>query len=157
MLGRQIHDPLGLEGRQGTVEGLGWLDVETTLAPEKRLALTEATDDASNLPVLGYEIHLGRTEGPGTVRPWLQMDHGPDGAVSADGRVRGTYLHGIFGADTYRAHFLERLGGQGVTPQFEVGIDQTLEALARHLDQHLDLTRLFGLASPVRAGDAQIS
>lgn len=89
----------------------------TTLEPAKTLALTEATWAETGDTVQGYEIHLGRTEGPDCARNWLTVDDRPEGgAASADGLVQGTYLHGLFSSDRFRAGFLAGLGGAKKTP-----------------------------------------
>ncbi|MFN3503273.1 MAG: cobyric acid synthase, partial [Allorhizobium sp.] len=102
MLGRQISDPLGLEGPLRTVEGLGLLDIETVMALEKTVRNSEAHSLEYDVPLSGYEIHLGVTQGPDTLRPTIRIDGRADGAASADGRVIGTYLHGLFSSDAYR-------------------------------------------------------
>ena len=150
MLGTEIADPDGIEGPPGRAPGLGLLDVRTVLAPAKTLALTEAQDIASGAPVSGYEIHLGQTEGADCARGWLRLGDGRlDGAASVDGRVMGTYLHGLFAGDDFRAAYLARLGAPGDTFAYEAGIDAVLDALAQHCETHLDLDALFGLAAPV--------
>ncbi len=149
MLGRRVEDPQGLEGPPGGIDGLGLLDVTTVMAPEKRLSITEATDIGSGAPVTGYEIHLGATTGPDTDRPWLRVDGRPEGAQSADGTVRGTYLHGVFSSDAFRRAYLERLGTASTLTDYEAGVDATLDALAAHVERHLDVPALLALASGV--------
>ncbi|HCQ64684.1 MAG TPA: cobyric acid synthase CobQ [Rhodobacteraceae bacterium] len=150
MLGREIADPDGIEGAPGTVPGLGLLDVTTTLEPAKTLALTEARDITTGAAVSGYEIHLGRTTGADCARGWLRLADGRnDGAVRADGRVMGTYLHGLFNADAFRRAFVERLGAPASELGYDDGVDRTLDALAAQCAAHLDLDALFDLAGPV--------
>ncbi len=149
MLGRRIHDPEGLEGPPGSVEGLGLLDVETTLLPDKTLTRVSATHVASGAAIAGYEIHLGQTTGPDCVRPFALIGETPDGAVSADGRVMGTYIHGCFASDRFRRSFLATLGAEADGFAFEVEIERTLDELAAHLESHLDLDRILALAGPV--------
>jgi len=98
MLGRAIHDPQGLEGQRGSTPGLGFLDVETTLESEKQLRNVSGHLALAGQPAMtGYEIHLGVTHGEGLARPAVQLDDArPDGAISADGQVLGTYCHGLF-------------------------------------------------------------
>ena len=98
MLGRTIHDPLGLEGRGGSTPGLGFLDAETTLESEKQLRNVSGHLVLDGQPAMtGYEIHLGVTRGDGLSRPAVQLADGrSDGAISADGQVLGTYCHGLF-------------------------------------------------------------
>ena len=150
MLGREIADPDGIEGAPGTTPGLGLLDVETVLEPAKTLALAEARSLATGTAVTGYEIHLGRTSGPDCDRGWLGLRDGrTDGAASPDGRVMGTYLHGLFAADEFRSHFLERLGAPPSELGYEHGVEAALDALATHCEAHLDIDGLLDLAGPV--------
>jgi adenosylcobyric acid synthase len=146
MLGRTISDPGGIEGPPGVVEGLGLLDVETTLSGEKRLEPVRGrTNDTA--PVAGYEMHMGVTEGADCSRPFAQLAGGlSDGAVSADGQVIGTYIHGLFADDRQRAAWLARLGNATAGIAYDDLIAQTLDALAAHLAAHIDLDFLLTLA-----------
>ena len=146
MLGRAVIDEAGIEGPAGRIEGLGLLDVETRLEPAKTLALTRATYLPTGDPVEGYEIHLGRTEGPDCARAWLGLDGRRDGAASADGRIRGTYLHGLFASDAFRAAYLSGLGAPAAAMTYEDGLEATLDGLAAHLEAHLDIDALLALA-----------
>lgn len=115
------------------------------LAREKTLREVRATDTLSGCAVHGYEIHLGRTDGP--TRPFLSLDGTPEGAVSADGRVAGSYVHGLFASDAFRGHWLASLrAGRTGGIAYEAGIERTLDALAAHVAAALDLDRLLGLA-----------
>jgi adenosylcobyric acid synthase len=145
MLGRIVADPDGIEGPAGAVPGLGLLDVATTLSAEKRLEKVHgATGDGA--PFSGYEMHMGVTEGPDRARPFARLaDGSPEGAVSTDGRVIGTYVHGLFADDRQRAAFLARFKGTA-SVAYDALIDRTLDALAAHLAAHLDLDRLLTLA-----------
>ena len=146
MLGRAIADPTGVEGPPGTAPGLGLLEVETVLAAEKRLEeVAGRTPDG--LRFRGYEMHMGATTGPGRDRPFGHLDGGrPEGARSADGRVAGTYVHGLFAEDGQRAAWLARLGGASSGESYEAGVEEALDALAAHLEAHLDLDALLRLA-----------
>ncbi|MDR9395163.1 MAG: cobyric acid synthase CobQ, partial [Roseovarius sp.] len=145
MLGREIADPEGIEGAAGSVPGLGHLDVRTVMRPRKHLSLTEARYLPTGDRVSGYEIHLGETDGPDRARAWLEVDGRSEGAASADGRVRGAYLHGLFASDNFRAAFLEDLGGRSEIA-YDAGVEETLDDLAAHLEAHLDLDLLLSLA-----------
>ena len=149
ILGRRIADPDGIEGPPQTVQGLGLLDVETIMTPEKHLSITSARSALGGEALQGYEIHVGRTSGPDTARPWLQIDGRDAGAASLDGRVRGCYLHGLFAADGFRAAYLAKLGHVGHAYGFEAGVDKALDDLSTHLGTHLDLDRLLGLAEAI--------
>ncbi len=148
MLGRRVCDPEGREGPPANAEGLGLLELETVLAGDKRLAAVEGKDARDGLAVRGYEMHLGRTTGPATARPLLQLASGPEGAVSADGRVMGCYVHGLFAADAFRHGFLSRLKSRRSSGLvYEAEIEATLDRLAAHLAAHLDLDGLLELSA----------
>jgi adenosylcobyric acid synthase len=146
MLGQMIHDPDGLEGAQRSCEGLGLLNVETTLLSDKTTIETSGTHVASGAPIKGYEIHLGTTAGPDCIRPFALTRGGPDGACSVDGRVCGTYLHGCLAADGFRRAFLATLGVTSTSSAYEETIDATLDALALHIDKHIRIETLLSLA-----------
>jgi adenosylcobyric acid synthase len=147
MLGRRIADPEGIEGPPGEAEGLGLLDLETVLVGDKTLVEADGVENASGEAVHGYEMHVGQTRGPALDRPLLTLAGRPDGAVSDDGRVLGCYLHGLFAADGFRHAFLSRLKLRAVSGlAYEAGVERTLDALADHLEAHLDLDRLLAAA-----------
>lgn len=149
MLGRVIADPQGVDGPAGTDPGLGLLDVETVMSGDKQVTLRNGTALPGGAPVTGYEIHMGRTEGPDRARGWLSIGGAREGAASACGRVRGSYLHGLFASDRFRASFLAGLGHRSEA-RYDAEIEATLDALAEHLEQHMDLDRLWHLATPPR-------
>jgi adenosylcobyric acid synthase len=154
MLGRRIADPAGIEGPAGEAVGLGLLDIDTVLGGDKRLAEAAGIDIESGSAVHGYEMHVGVTSGTGLARPMLRLGHRPDGAVSADGRTAGCYLHGLFGADGFRAAFLARLGATPSGLAYEEAIEATLDRLAAHLEQSLELDALLAAARPPRLTEA---
>lgn len=145
MLGQRIVDAQGIEGPAGSAPGLGLLAIETVLATGKVLRELRAQDSLSGAAVTGYEMHIGRTTGPDTGRPMLVLDGRPEGAASADGRVAGCYVHGLFGGDAYRRAFL---AGFGVASdlEFKSRIEAILDRLAAHLALSLDLDRLLEIA-----------
>lgn len=157
MLGRLIADPGGIEGPPGEAAGLGLLDVTTVLEGEKVLRLAEGTACNGGEAVQGYEMHVGRTTGSGLGRPLLRLRESdgtmrPEGAVSTDGQVMGSYLHGLFQADAFRHGFLDRIRRRPASGiAFGASIEATLDALADHLEAHLDLNALLAAAGPVRA------
>ena len=146
MLGRAIRDPLGLEGPASTAEGLGLLDVETVLSSDKRLEPVHgATGDG--IPFSGYEMHMGVTDGPDRARPFARLaDGSPEGAVSPDGRVIGTYIHGLFVDDRQRSAWLTRFAAGRTSISHDALVDDTLDRLAAHLAAHIDLDRLLTLS-----------
>ncbi|MCA3565009.1 MAG: cobyric acid synthase [Methylocystis sp.] len=145
MLGRTISDPDGVEGPAGSVAGLGLLAVETVLTGDKITLPVAALDLATGQSVSGYEIHLGRTSGPDCVRPMLDIDGRPEGAASADGRIAGTYVHGLFAADGFRAAWLAAFGRSSGL-RYSESIEATLDALADHCEKHLDIDRIITIA-----------
>ena len=146
MLGGAIHDLDGIEGEAGSAEGLGLLDVETTLAGDKRLDKVDgATVDGA--PFAGYEMHIGTTEGPDRARPFAKLADGTaEGARSLDGRVAGTYIHGLFADDRQRGAWLKRLGAGDASVAYDGLVEETLDALAAHLAANVDIDRLLTLA-----------
>ncbi len=146
MLGRVVRDPDGIEGPAGETPGLGLLEVDTLMTPDKRLARVQARHAASGLTVDGYEIHIGRTHGPDCARPFAEIGDRGEGAVSADGRVTGSYLHGLFAADAFRAAYLGGLGIAASGRSHTATVDATLDALADHVETHLDVPGLLALA-----------
>ncbi|MBI1172734.1 cobyric acid synthase [bacterium] len=145
MLGTEISDPDGIEGPAGSSPGLGLLDITTTMTPDKRLTRTTARHKASGLPIQAYEIHIGRSEGPDRARPFAEVEGRPEGAISADGRVTGSYLHGMFSGDAFRAAYLTALGLPAVQRNHGAEVEATLDALAAHIEAHLDVEAMLNL------------
>ncbi len=154
MLGRSISDPLGIEGGKRAVPGLGLLDIETVLIGAKRLGEVSGVELATGMPVKGYEMHLGETTGLGVQWPMLRLAGGSDGCVSADRRVAGCYLHGLFSSDPFRRAFLTTLGAEPSEIAYEHRIETTLDLLADHLEQSLDLSALLAAARSPRVKQA---
>ncbi len=147
MLGRSISDPDGIEGPPGSVDGLGLLDITTEIAGDKSLVAVRGRTIADDVAVSGYEMHIGRTTGPASQNSMVKLEDGrTDGATSADGRIAGTYLHGFFAGDAQRAAWLARLGAPASALAYDELVDQTLDALAAHLEAHLDVEKLLSLA-----------
>jgi adenosylcobyric acid synthase len=146
MLGHSVADPHGIEGEPGETPGLGLLDVRTVMHPDKRLARITAVHAQSGLTVSGYEIHIGRTEGPDCARPFAHVDGVAEGARSADGRVQGSYLHGLFAADDFRSAYLTGLGAVPGGVAHGAAIERVIDLLAAHLETHLDVPGLLALA-----------
>jgi adenosylcobyric acid synthase len=146
MLGCSIADPAGIEGPPGRADGLGLIDVETVLNDDKRLEPVQG-ETSDGTPFAGYEMHMGLTKGADCARPFARLaDGSPEGAVSADGRVIGTYIHGLFADDRQRSAWLERLGAGPFTVAHDALVEDTLDRLAAHLAAHIDLDRLLRLA-----------
>ncbi len=148
MLGKQITDPHGIEGPAGSASGTWLAGGGDGALSEQNCSAGCGLDSLTGLPVSGYEIHLGVTSGPDTERPFVVIDGKADGARSADGRVLGTYVHGLFASDVFRAHFLSGFrSGEIHLLAYEARIDATLDALADHVARHIDCDRLMAIAA----------
>lgn len=156
MLGRKIHDPEGVEGKPGETEGLGLLDVETVMKAEKTLTRSAGIWQANNKMVEGYEIHMGVTERPEHLLPLIKLKsrNGKpvdeyDGAISADGKIWGTYFHGLFNTPNFRTSFLKKLNpdyhpassGEATSGISEFRNKQ-YNLLANHFRSYLNLEKL---------------
>ncbi len=146
MLGTRISDPLGIEGTPGTDAGLGLLDIQTEMTPSKQLTRVTAKHCASGATVDGYEIHIGRSYGPDCRVPFAEIDGEPEGATASNGQIIGTYLHGLFQSDTFRQAFLKSLGVTADASNYGQTVEQTLDDLAEHMEQHLDVDGLLAKA-----------
>jgi adenosylcobyric acid synthase len=152
MLGRAVHDPDGIEGAPGSSQGFGWLDFETTLAPRKQLRNVDGrlADALGGASVRGYEIHCGVSSGPALSWPSSLIEDGRgDGALSGDGQILATYLHGVFDAPQAQAALL-RWAGLREAEAIDVHAlrEASIERLADTVDAHLRhdlLERYFGL------------
>lgn len=153
MLGHTISDPHGMEGNASRVSGLGLLDIYTVFDPEKTVTPWEGRSIPHGDTVRGYEIHLGKTTGADTARALFENTHGRDGALSPDGLVCGTYLHGLFANDAYRQRLLSLLGGNS-TFNYWQRMDDILNRWADVLEVSLDLDAILTLARPVPAQKA---
>jgi adenosylcobyric acid synthase len=147
MLGRTIADPDGVDGEAGVSAGLGLLAVDTIMAGDKQVRPVEGTHLASGALVSGYEIHVGRTDGPDCARPMLNIDGRTDGAMSADGRIAGCYLHGLFNGDAFRSAWLQSVNSQARSNvQFDDSVEAAIDALADGLEEALDVDALLDAA-----------
>lgn len=139
MLGQQVHDPEGIEGRPGSSQGLGFLELETTLQGEKHLRQVSGVLLGSNAEIKGYEIHAGITSGSGLDRPMIKLTQTNDGAYSEDNLVAGTYLHGLFDQPEACRSLLDWAGYRTETAvdfaaKREQGIDLIADTLAENFD-----------------------
>lgn len=144
MLGREVHDPLGLEGPAGSSPGLGLLDYATVLEADKQLRNVAGTLNLEASPVTGYEIHAGVTAGPALQQPAVQLADGRcDGAISADGQVLATYLHGLFEGSQSCAALLRWAGLEDVQViDYQALRERDIERLADLVEKHLDTAQL---------------
>jgi adenosylcobyric acid synthase len=145
MLGRKVHDPGGIEGTVQEADGLGLLDVETIMEPEKTVRNVRARSVRFGTPLEGYEIHLGRTAGPDRERPVTVIGGTAEGATSPDGKVFGTYMHGLFASDPFRRSLLAALGVDG-GGRYRETVETALDRIAAALEAHIDCDALFAVA-----------
>lgn len=146
MLGQSVADPDGLEGPPGVTPGLGLLDTTTVMGGDKHLTEVTARHVATGLPFSGYEIHIGTSDGPDRMRPFAHVADAPEGAVSPDGRISGSYLHGMFADDAFRRAWLAALGVSAGPQSYNGVVEETLDALAAHLETHLNVAGLLAIA-----------
>jgi adenosylcobyric acid synthase len=147
MLGRTVSDPDGIEGAPGSAAGLGLLDVKTVLRGDKVLRAASGRLLAGDAAFSGYEMHVGRTTGPGTATPMLAFDGGAvDGAVSADSRVAGAYVHGLFERGEARAALLAPLGLTTTPRDHAATVDAALNEIAAMLERALDIEAIARIA-----------
>ena len=150
MLGSSIADPHGVEGPAGTTRALSLLDVETVLEKDKCLANARGTIVGTTVEPSGYEIHMGRSVVSDSCTPFIKvsarnncLEDDLDGAVSGDGRVMGSYFHGLFDEPAARQWFLS-LADPSYRPQkHEKGRQESYKLLAAHFSSHLDLKKIF--------------
>lgn len=150
MLGKQIHDPHALESSPGSTEGLGLLEMETLLEPEKQLRNVQGKLSLNNTPVSGYEIHAGTTKGNALNTPAIHLTHGTDGAISNDNQVLGTYVHGLFECDDACNTLLNWAGLQKPQQVDYFGLrEAAIDRLATAVEQHLDTNKLLKMLNLV--------
>ena len=154
MLGTKIFDPEHVEGNIEEIDGFGLLDIQTIMEPRKVTENVAAHSTVFNTPIKGYEIHIGRTDGADCSKPFAIIDgksgpqNGPqsDGAISPNGKVVGTYLHGLFSADAFRQALLVSFGVDSTQDNYEKMVDDALDELAEELDALVDFDALLRLS-----------
>ena len=146
MLGQVVADPQGIEGSPGETRGLGLLDIRTEMGGDKSLREVRALHSGTGCGFSGYEIHIGRSDGPDRARPFAHVEGAPEGAVARDGRVAGSYLHGMFADDAFRQAWLAEQGAAPSEVAYADTVERTLDALADHLERHLDISGLLAVA-----------
>lgn len=143
MLGKQLHDPNGIEGPAGSAEGLGLLDFVTVLEKQKQLTLVEGNFTWDNSPVAGYEIHMGISKGPALEYPAVQLKDKVDGVISKDKQIIGTYLHGLFDKESALHALLNWAGLENIEDfDYEAIREHELDRLAGEMQQHIDIDLL---------------
>jgi adenosylcobyric acid synthase len=157
MLGQELSDPDGIE-RCGRMSGLGLLPIRTEMRSDKVTRLCSGIIHSHSLfgqpvrknLVAGYEIHIGKTLYQDQAEPFAKLtDNEPDGCISTDRRVLGTYLHGIFDQDGFRHQFLtaarsfSRLAPPSAFNPWTKQREESLDRLARQVSTSLDMHRIF--------------
>lgn len=144
MLGQRVDDPLGLEGTAGSSPGLGLLDFVTELEAEKQLRNVAGQLSLEAAAISGYEIHAGVSRGPALEQPAVYLSDGRhDGAISADGQILCTYLHGLFESPASCSALLRWAGLDDVEQvDYHALRELDIERLADLVDRHLDTSRL---------------
>ncbi|MBX5462360.1 MAG: cobyric acid synthase CobQ, partial [Steroidobacteraceae bacterium] len=151
MLGHTIADPQGIEGSPERVNGLGYLPVSTELTGDKRVTRVWGVDCLSGAPFEGYEIHSGRTHTEAEISPLLQLSDGmPDGVITADGRIAGCYVHGLFDRAEQRAAWLSRLGASSDGVQHSARVEAALDELASELEKVVNVSCVLEIATGAR-------
>ncbi len=147
ILGRTITDDEGVDGPSGRAEGLGYLDIDTTLTGDKTLRQVTGIYQTLDEKFEGFEMHVGETSGPDCDRPLVKLEGRMDGAISPDGQVSGCYVHGIFASDTFRHAFLKRFNNEFTqSTAYWTTVDRALDALADRMEVCLDLDRILRIA-----------
>ena len=143
LLGKTIADPNGIEGPSRTVEGIGLLNVNTIMSERKTVVQVSNVCSRSGLDVQGYEIHIGETVGKDTEKPFLSSDGVKDGAISENGLVEGTYMHGVLSSDSFRSWWIDSIRtGASSTVKYQPQVETDIDQLADSLEQSVDIDSL---------------
>jgi adenosylcobyric acid synthase len=147
MLGRSITDTAGVDGPTGHADGLGLLDIETSLTGDKSLRQVRGVHVASGHEISGYEMHVGTTSGPDCARPFVRLDGRADGAMSESGQISGCYVHGIFASDVFRHDYLKSIGADLTrSTDYQATVEGALNTLADQMEYSLDLDLILRIA-----------
>ena len=161
MLGKKISDKYHLESNSSQIEGLGLLPISTRLAKDKVLSQVKAREISSGIEISGYEIHHGLSGCRGSLKPFFEILERSskkikyfDGFRRNDNRVLGTYIHGLFDADTFRREFLNKIrqskGWRSLPQQIHFDPDREFDKLAQLLRENIDMKSLYGIVNPAR-------
>ena len=147
MLGERISDPDGIEGATKFAKGLGLINMQTTMQPEKQVANVVGSTLAGDVSFAGYEIHAGHSTGPGLTQPFVLIGNAPHGAVTEDGNIMGAYVHGLFESGAFRQYFLAQLGAKSDRTDHHSKIDRALDVLADEMETALNLDGLLTVSA----------
>ncbi len=149
MLGKIVEDPYSIESDNGDTEGLGLIDLVTRMERQKRLIRQKGVHTASGCPVYGYEIHHGISKS--NLESVVTFEDGSKcGAMIGNGRIWGTYLHGLFDADFFRRWFIDRLKQRAGLPcdgkiRAPYDLEPAFDRLADTVRRGLDMDRIYAL------------
>ena len=142
-----MHDPRGIEGTPGSAPGLGLLEYETTIERDKQLRQVRGILATSGVPVSGYEMHMGVTTGAALSRPAIHLDDGrADGALSEDGQIFATYLHGLFEEPQACNALLAWAGLEDpLAADYAALREASIDRLADAMNEHIDMASLLAV------------
>nr|MBC8411043.1 cobyric acid synthase CobQ [Paracoccaceae bacterium] len=144
-LGNKIRDTQKIEGDNIETQGIGLINVSTTMIPEKKHQNVSGKHISIGTEISGYEMHIGKTMGPDCKNPLLMIDGKGSGAVGTNNRISGCYLHGMFASDTFRSEFLQNLNSISVLSDYQGSVNNTLDELAKYLHQNMDTDQFLNL------------
>ena len=150
MLGRQIYDASGVDGTKGTIDGLGLLNIETSMVPTKKVKQTRCKSIDGSVEFDAYEIHVGHARGPDRSNPFTYTldeigNWIPEGSKSIDGKICGTYLHGFLASDTFRERYLGQIISGLSEFTYANVIEDTLDKLADHIAKHIKVEQIYSI------------
>ena len=147
MLGNWIYDPNKAEGEITSIEGLGLLDIFTEMGGNKTLVEVSGESALGFGNFKGYEMHIGHTAGPDCSRPFGKVGAKNIGAVSLDGKVSGSYLHGLFSNDPFRQALLSSIKNRDLSGiAYEQQVEEALDAVSLVFENSLDINGLLASA-----------
>ena len=148
MLGKEIIDDEGFDGKASRSKGLNLLNVTTKMGKEKNLGKKRFVSFINQNMINGYEIHLGQTIGLDCEKPFAKTGDKLEGAISKNGKVMGTYIHGLFSEDNFRESFFSELSNTDFasnTP-YQQNVNKVLEDFVEVLEQNIDVESILSLA-----------
>jgi adenosylcobyric acid synthase len=151
MLGNKIIDNQGFDGKPTSIEGLNLLNVYTTMKKEKNLGKKVFQSSINNEKISGYEIHLGQTEGLDSKRPFAKNMNSSDGAISENGRIMGTYIHGLFFMDQFRNTFFSKLSEREIryNLSYSQNVENVLDEFVALMEKNLDVEKILSTARKI--------
>ena len=148
MLGKEIIDDEGFDGKASRSKGLSLLNIKTRMGKEKNLGKKRFVSFINQKEINGYEIHLGKTSGLDCEKPFAKTGDKLDGAISRDEKIMGTYIHGLFWEDDFRESFFSKLSNRdlALNTSYQQNVNRVLEDFVEVLEQNLDVESILSLA-----------